>query len=130
MSRIGRHPSRVRRLLVDLRGAALRWLGPPYPYPRRPWNEGHTPGMWSGLEIIFHLPGPVTEIRFLDRLPEVGEVVELEGHLWRVARVDRERNGVGYDVVCEPPPTNGRLRDLTDDLLRRVRRQGATHGLR
>ena len=75
------------------------------------------------MEVIFHLPGPVTEIRFLDRLPDVGESVELEGHLWRVARVDRERNGVGYDVVCEPPPTNGRLRDLADDLLRRVRGQ-------
>jgi hypothetical protein len=80
--------------------------------------------MWSGsLQVIFHLPGPATEIRFLDRLPEIGEVIELKGHLWRVARVERERKGLGYEVVCEPPSASGRLRDLAEDLLRRVRRQ-------
>ena len=48
--------------------------------------------MWSGrLEVRFHLPGLVTEIRFLERLPEVGELVELKGQLWSVAHVQRDR---------------------------------------
>jgi hypothetical protein len=59
------------------------------------------------LEVVFHLPGQVTEIRYLDQLPEVGEMVELRGHPWRVAHVERKRNWAGYEVLCERPRTGG-----------------------
>lgn len=76
------------------------------------------------VEVVFRVPGQVTEIRYLDRLPEVGEVVDLRGHLWRISLVERKRSGAGYEVLCERPPTR-RLRDLADELLRRVRRRSS-----
>lgn len=79
------------------------------------------------LEVVFRFPGQVTEIRYLDRLPEVGEMVERKGGSWRVASVTRKSGWVGYDVLCERLEKR-RLRDLADDLLRRVRRQSLDRG--
>jgi len=72
------------------------------------------------LQVVFHLPGAVAEIRFLDRLPELDELVELRGQRWRVVHVERHPRAARYDALCDEPPSR-RLRDLADDLLRRVR---------
>ena len=74
------------------------------------------------LEVPFRFSGQVTAIRYLDRLPEVGEMVELGEGSWRIASLTRKPGWVGYDVLCERLEKR-RLRDLADGLLRRVRRQ-------
>ena len=80
------------------------------------------------LKVTFRFPGSASEIRFLERLPEAGKSVEgVTGRTWRVARVRRERKGLGYEVVCEPL---GPLRTLAEDLLRRVHRQSVGRGRR
>ena len=80
------------------------------------------------LKVTFRFPGFATEVRFLERLPEAGKSLEaLNGRTWRVARVRRERKGLGYEVVCEPVSP---LRNLAEDLLRRVRRQSVGRGRR
>lgn len=80
------------------------------------------------LEVVFRFPGQVTEIRYLGLLPKVGEMIELRGGSWRVAHVQRNRSGVGFEVLCERLPNHRRVRDLADDLLRMVRRQSPERG--
>lgn len=43
-----------------------------------------------------------TEVRYLPRLPEVGDHVTHGSHLWVVSEV--EEHELGALVTCEPPP--------------------------